>query len=691
MSIFPALSIDPKIPLDVQPVDMLGPALKYAQTQNTQANTANLAQQTQNLGLTNQQGQISLNLLKSYLDQAGMPNGQAGAGGVPGAPGAPGAGTSVGPGSNALLALADPARAKAIAEVQKTNIQAQQDRAALGATRNLQAITSVNDQQSWQSALAQQHANGDIDDMTYQRYIQQPYTPDLKTGLLSAFVPVDKKFEELGYDLKEGTRLVQQSDGTFKKIPIQDAAQTQATIAAAQPYNIGPDDTRMVNGAPVASGAKRIEKTNSDGTTTSVAVTPSVVTGAAAAPARAGDIASPPQTMGLPDYAAKVQGLENGSGAPDAKNPNSSATGNGQFIDSTWLNQIKTSRPDLAAGKSDAQLLAMRSNPALSSQMTGALAQQNAPVLQQAGFQPNASTLYMAHRLGATGAVSVMSAAPDAPLASILSSDVMKANPDLAGQTAGGLVKKVVDTMGRTPVSLTPAPGQGGEVPGSSIPTSISPAAHALQTGSVAELLKYQGDQTTKAQTAQGSNTLIDQMKQERDGWVSGPQAPSINSATAYAVGLAKQVGMDPGVFEQNVGNWQAFNKNAAQLARTAASNLSPNVGVQELSQVTKSLPTDVMSSVGFQRVADQLQGLNDYQIFKQQQSANWTGNPNQFESSFNQKVTPLPFIVQRMSTEDYAKFAGDLNKTPAGKAQLAKIVSGLQYVNQATPPTGAP
>jgi soluble lytic murein transglycosylase-like protein len=74
--------------------------------------------------------------------------------------------------------------------------------------------------------------------------------------------------------------------------------------------------------------------------------------------------------MGLID---SIIGAESG-GNPNATNPTSSASGLGQFIDSTWLNTIKTARPDLAEGKSDAELLALKTNPELSRQMTEAYA-----------------------------------------------------------------------------------------------------------------------------------------------------------------------------------------------------------------------------------------------------------------------------------------------------------------------------
>jgi hypothetical protein len=77
--------------------------------------------------------------------------------------------------------------------------------------------------------------------------------------------------------------------------------------------------------------------------------------------------------LGLID---SIIGVESG-GNPNATNPNSSASGLGQFIDSTWLDTIRTARPDLAQGKSDAELLSLKTDPQLSREMTEAYADQN--------------------------------------------------------------------------------------------------------------------------------------------------------------------------------------------------------------------------------------------------------------------------------------------------------------------------
>lgn len=135
-------------------------------------------------------------------------------------------------------------------------------------------------------------------------------------------------------------------------------------------------------------------------------------------------------------------------GDPNAQNPNSSASGPGQFIDSTWLSTIRQHRPDLAQGKSDSELLALKTDPQLSAEMTGAYAGDNQAVLTKAGLPVTPGTTYLAHFAGPQGAVKVLQADPGAPVADILGPAVMKANPFLAGMTAQGLQAWAAKKMG---------------------------------------------------------------------------------------------------------------------------------------------------------------------------------------------------------------------------------------------------
>jgi hypothetical protein len=133
-----------------------------------------------------------------------------------------------------------------------------------------------------------------------------------------------------------------------------------------------------------------------------------------------------------------IIGAESG-GDPNARNPSSSASGVGQFIDSTWLDTLRGARPDLAQGKSDADLLALKTDPQLSREITEAYAAQNAAILAKAGQPVTPGTTYLAHFAGPQGAVSVLSADPSTPVSQVLTPAAVKANSFLQGMTAGDL------------------------------------------------------------------------------------------------------------------------------------------------------------------------------------------------------------------------------------------------------------
>lgn len=158
-----------------------------------------------------------------------------------------------------------------------------------------------------------------------------------------------------------------------------------------------------------------------------------------------------------------------------ARNPNSSAYGPDQFLAGTWLDTIKASRPDLAQGKSDAELLALRSDPELSGQMRDAYAAQNSAVLSKAGLPVTPGTTYLAHFAGPGGAVSLLTADPNAPAASILGKSVVDANPFLAKMTAGQVAAWADGKMGGQRATAALAPQAAPQAAPLQAPMSLTP------------------------------------------------------------------------------------------------------------------------------------------------------------------------------------------------------------------------
>lgn len=129
------------------------------------------------------------------------------------------------------------------------------------------------------------------------------------------------------------------------------------------------------------------------------------------------------------DHVVKAEG----GGNNNAKNPNSSATGAGQFIASTWLDLFKRYFPDRAEGMTRGAILALRTDANVSRSLIEAYAKENAAVLQSAGVHVDEAALQLAHFLGAGDAAKVLTAASGTPLAGLISAASIKANPSILG------------------------------------------------------------------------------------------------------------------------------------------------------------------------------------------------------------------------------------------------------------------
>lgn len=186
-----------------------------------------------------------------------------------------------------------------------------------------------------------------------------------------------------------------------------------------------------------------------------------------AGPAGGAGLATAPSGSPVDDFVNRVIGAESGND-PTAKNPRSSAAGLGQFIDETWLSEIKRNFPNVAnlAG-SDAAILRMKTDPQyadLQRAVTKSYATENAQALSASGLPVNNTTLYAAHFLGPQGAVKLLTADPSAPIGSIVGEKAIAGNPSLKGQTAGQTVADIGARIGAGSAPGAPAASPSGPI-----------------------------------------------------------------------------------------------------------------------------------------------------------------------------------------------------------------------------------
>lgn len=177
---------------------------------------------------------------------------------------------------------------------------------------------------------------------------------------------------------------------------------------------------------------------------------------------------------------SKIAGAETGGVANPYQTPNlagaSSAFGKYQFTKGTWINTYRKEYPN--TGMSDDRIWALRKNPELQERLMARLTQDNAARLTDAGIPVNAPTSYLAHFLGAAGAVKLLRADENTPVESILSADQVKANPTvLRGKTVRQVVEWAAGKM--TGAGAAPSGGVAAQLASAQatpVPVRIDPS-----------------------------------------------------------------------------------------------------------------------------------------------------------------------------------------------------------------------
>jgi hypothetical protein len=159
------------------------------------------------------------------------------------------------------------------------------------------------------------------------------------------------------------------------------------------------------------------------------------------------------------------------NGDPNAKNKRSSALGLGQFLDETWLQMIRSHRPDLTKGRNENEILELRRDATLAREITTRFAERNAAMLKQRGLPVTPGNVYLAHFAGGAGAVAILSATEHTDAALVMAGAdvtgqtkrerIVKANPFLERFTIADLKKWADRKMHGPPLRLSEAAPAG--------------------------------------------------------------------------------------------------------------------------------------------------------------------------------------------------------------------------------------
>jgi hypothetical protein len=208
--------------------------------------------------------------------------------------------------------------------------------------------------------------------------------------------------------------------------------------------------------------------------------------------------------------AGRIIGAES-SGDPNAKNPLSSASGLGGFTNGTWLDTIKKHRPDIKG--TDQELLALKSNGDLSTELTTKFTEDNIGVLQKASIPVTPGNIYLAHFAGQGGVQDIFKASDDAQLDTVLGKEEMAANPILAGKNVAWIKQWAADEMVRRGGQQAAAPADPAALLAQAAGGGSSAAAATSVVGGGQTAL----DQITLDETYRGNEAVLGKLVDRPD------------------------------------------------------------------------------------------------------------------------------------------------------------------------------
>lgn len=376
-----------------------------------------------------------------------------------------------------------------------------------------------------------------------------------------------------------------------------------------------------------------------------------IVNGSHAATAKAADPI-------LSSYFAALENAESG-GDPNAKNPNSSATGLHQFTNGTW-NGLMRDNPQLGLTADG------RTDPEQSRRALSAFTQQNAKSLGGAGIQVTPGNLYAAHFLGAGGAQSVLSMDDQTPMVAAASPEVIQANGFLQDMTVGDFKSWSSEKGG----------GQGG---GYQAPRDPQQQAQTgLPRDAMLDLFRNPSTRQFAIDMAQSGRTpqkLTSDMKEYEFARGQGFKGSFLDFVTAQkkagATSINNNVGASESSFSKEGGKLQAQRFDAlVEQAQSANSTISDMNALREISAGFETgKGAEIMASLGpyAQAVGIEIEGLGELQAY----------------NAIIARLAPTMRVAGSGATSDFEmrKFLESLpglGKTPEGNAIIQNVFQAI-------------
>ncbi len=268
------------------------------------------------------------------------------------------------------------------------------------------------------------------------------------------------------------------------------------------------------------------------------------------------------------------------------------------------------------------------------------------------------------------------------------------ASDQYGGPTSGQQVRPV--EPGGAAGGTAGLPGSQFTVPGTEVQTTISPYAHGFFEKRGEEVASNLADLDNTASTARATNFALDNARHDLLGSITpGGYASAKADLYKYLTPLLKSAGLNTDNLDQQLGNYQLFQKNIGIVLRQITREVSGRAAFQEVKLFQDQLPNFGMADARTAGQAiDQLQTLNDYKIAEQRWVSARYGNsppPANWEQQAQDHLDYRAFLMNRMarSSDGSASLKGLLgnlmNKLGPKQAQtlMGSLNGKLQQYKQ--------